>query len=1337
LPLLFYTLGVMFFVSTAGWGQSAFIPLKIDYTGALSGFFHIDDPDPALYTKPVATFLDRRKTTAARLLVGMGDNFGPEFRASIQPLSDASNPACSMPLSPEALGKPASQVYPRYLYKNENRVPVRAECDNVVRFLMNAGYRAVVPGRDDFLYTSTWLRGIALGLQVASREIGEPSHAAIHNHDHMLEMLAANLRVTWERERDAPEIPRGACGLFFEPDLFKKETTCTGGAASTTTAMSWVDWMDLTLDKGSGVAAAIQFRTEYSKVPEEKGWLMKSSSEKQTLLHGTIMLRMKLMMDQAGQMRSMVAGIDFESIPPPLAGSLKRISRALTVLSSERGYRLPARNDLNGRLMLESDTPNVPDAQGHGREQQPRQSGADAGKTLGSELRDHCGSSDARNDGVFGQDFCTFGQALAEAFGDISRDDLLLDRDALQAGERQMLRTIAKEQKEIGFTVAREDGHNTLLIGLMGQRTMRAISLTNLQLCTKPMLHSETPAADSLGGCWTHPEGSRPGYGRLVGTVTMLDPLHTLLAVLRGAMLTESFDSIVVMAQMPHTEAEDLAAHLLIQVNHLEQMQQMGALKPIVILGAAQQDHMTPSLQVQYDGRKMIPVLTPRPAFNTDDDTLVTPDSTATLTTGSRTASTTKSNPSTGDKLENILNEDTVRYRSDHTTMGLLLQELQKLKFATAGQELLDNRGAPLPADKCDSALDPAQQNRCEAAVKQFLLRRLQLVSNADVVILERRDFFLGQLPAGYDDYQVCPQTPAEAYDSCALRVALDRVMRKENRSERVMMPGKDLTAMMKTAEQVSMEDNSLAPKDVSQQWLTTFGIVQPVSKNLTDVEARSNSFSVPQDGACIGPKGSAEGSTYCVNGQPIVADAAYWVTTSARLANDDVVYQVMKSLAPDYHQVVEDFITGEIAATLWPTTIVRAPATIAAAEAKQQMRPMWHLDVGKVVVSFAARRPEGGNSYVAANFQGSTDSQASAASQQQMAFESLIRFSYELPTHLILWNQSLPVSFGVQSDTEYDREVTGNLRGKPVNPVYSLNSFSAGGFLQMRLPTWRGPHGKWQYTYGKSLPQILLVLSPRQYQQQITANSIFLPYSESSNPNELTVNAPRVTSFVDKIGLRAEANGGSSWWNFDQGSYAEIGYEIGKQNNVLAGISLASETNAPPPCLSSSSTPIPTCFSGYKSTYNFMIDQSTVLTAPVMTSNLRVTGSYWDIHLQKGLSKTAGKTRRGINLTLDTTGNWYTPKTAGRALSTQPQYAFPVALALNVPVFRNLSFSPTYTVFFYASQVTGQGLVDNTYSISVRWYFARDSAVPPRRQLYFQGPTSADQTQSAKTGSR
>jgi len=159
---------------------------------------------------------------------------------------------------------------------------------------------------------------------------------------------------------------------------------------------------------------------------------------------------------------------------------------------------------------------------------------------LGTELHEHCGQGDTANHELFEQDFCTFGQALAAAFGDISRDNLLLDSDAMQAGERQVLRSIANEQKGIGYTGAREDGRETLLIGLMGQRTMRAIALTNLELCTKLMPRSDKPAADSLRACRTDPEGAKAGYGRLAGTVTMFDPLHTLLVVLRGAMLTDT-----------------------------------------------------------------------------------------------------------------------------------------------------------------------------------------------------------------------------------------------------------------------------------------------------------------------------------------------------------------------------------------------------------------------------------------------------------------------------------------------------------------------------------------------------------------------------------------------------------------------------------------------------------------------------------------------------------------------------------------------------------------------------------------------------------------------------
>jgi hypothetical protein len=70
---------------------------------------------------------------------------------------------------------------------------------------------------------------------------------------------------------------------------------------------------------------------------------------------------------------------------------------------------------------------------------------------------------------------------------------------------------------------------------------------------------------------------------------------------------------------------------------------------------------------------------------------------------------------------------------------------------------------------------------------------------------------------------------------------------------------------------------------------------------------------------------------------------------------------------------------------------------------------------------------------------------------------------------------------------------------------------------------------------------------------------------------------------------------------------------------------------------------------------------------------------------------------------------------------------------SINFPVFRNLSLSPTFTRFWYASQVTGQKIGINTFSIAAKWYFARDASVPVWKQLEFKGPASADQTSIAK----
>ena len=133
---------------------------EIDYTGSLYGYYRMEFNEPDQnHLPPVTSFLAFRKKDPTTLLLGMGDNFGPEFGAAIQlenlNTPDPSKGGCNLP---QTVDPDTKETRPESLYKNDDRVAPRANCDNVLNFLMHAGFRAVVPGSQDFMYTAKWLR---------------------------------------------------------------------------------------------------------------------------------------------------------------------------------------------------------------------------------------------------------------------------------------------------------------------------------------------------------------------------------------------------------------------------------------------------------------------------------------------------------------------------------------------------------------------------------------------------------------------------------------------------------------------------------------------------------------------------------------------------------------------------------------------------------------------------------------------------------------------------------------------------------------------------------------------------------------------------------------------------------------------------------------------------------------------------------------------------------------------------------------------------------------------------------------------------------------------------
>jgi hypothetical protein len=292
------------------------------------------------------------------------------------------------------------------------------------------------------------------------------------------------------------------------------------------------------------------------------------------------------------------------------------------------------------------------------------------------------------------------------------------------------------------------------------------------------------------------------------------------------------------------------------------------------------------------------------------------------------------------------------------------------------------------------------------------------------------------------------------------------------------MMSGKDLASIMQVASEQSDQEQNLLPRDTSQEWLVTYGIVTGKSSVLTRMTARSDEFSVPQNPACKDAgeeeKPSAGGKTmYCVNGLPLQADHAYWVTTSDHLAEDKVVYSAMSGQPLDYVRKGDEFLTSTIASMVsqasqkapnadpkrsvevssgeadnqkTPVEVSsreagnhKTPKTVLDAEINHQDRRIFDLEFAKVVAGYSFRQPQGGDAFVSSNFQGATDSRASATYSSELDVEGQTR---------MLWKGSR-YSPGIQSNLQYDRSAQGNLSGNPVNGSYPLNSFTVGGFLQ------------------------------------------------------------------------------------------------------------------------------------------------------------------------------------------------------------------------------------------------------------------------------------------------
>lgn len=1374
--------------------------LDIDYTGSLMGYYRMEygeDPNnPVL--PPVQSFLKTRTANSKTLLLGMGDNFGPEFGASLQ--LDGAAPCDQAPKeTPSGEGRPES------LYKDDDRVPNEAQCDNVLNFFMHAGFRAVVPGSQDFMYTARWLREAALLVSqvshsdpktapaqvaisaecknvipgqskqeevdtcaheklVQQRKVDAPAEKRlINNSENQLYMLAANLRISMKSKNAAEDATsgnsggdsaagantgNGPCPLLFSKNPFAEGTFRCQSAEPA--PFDWLNRLDrlstsnttLTamreLATGASLSGAGRAATRNALVSDEVAILQAAWGSPQAWASEDDAKKYKLP-EFRGKFGS---GTRASGSPDLNQDSMASVQDGLSKLPACPNGKF----DENASFADPIDKANAQDLCIYAARMQ------EILKTTGEALIDPGKPNPAP---------CAVDQPVGQPKpAPTVGACFLLTEAARLAAIRGLLRTIALEEKDVGYTVADSgDGGKVLIVGVIGVDTMKAVSETNLELCIagKPGQTAKDKSGNSQQEFDTC--GDRRKAGKSSGSaqdVLVADPVEATETLVRGAALLEDkpFERVVVMAQMPHTEAEILSERVWAQLKLAKATEQVD-----VVLSEVESGYGTPRLSLNYKEQSKNSTQAAHPPA------VVTPDTSYSSETGSYPGAVSLLTLSTASGKEfSLANQRDANFQipsvsQSENTISLLYELVEGLKNKSTPQPNLSSTVQATSSALTTLELDPEFKQKAEFALLRDLQKSLK-TGKPDLVLLQSRDVELDAIGKGFTDYSMCDgektdptkngRTPEQNYELCELRSALDRIFWKGDYLEFVAVTGKDLENMLALSESTEAEQAQLAEAGPTGQWLISFGIVQSTLSNLTEVSQNDEPLWIPVDPHCKGAQGPK--STYCVDGTPIREDSYYWLLTTDQLAQDKAIYGTLQALPSDMHKVTETFVSNplshflqdnlniapasqpSLALALYeqPDTKKPVETVIGANNVQFQQRDLYQIDFAKVIASFSSREAVGGNQYVSL-FQGVSDARATAPNQQSLDLEMASRVLLNLAGSEAGKSWPPPLSIGEQSAFSYDRAVIGNLTGKPINATYPLNNLTEGAFLQVRLG-----RAVDKVPSVQTLPRSLLVLTPHQYQLGIDTPYLFLTYSTGQVPTgELTVQLPRISAWTDRAGFREEFGTSHSKvvarYLPMVGSYIETGMEFGIQSGNLSALTLQTGSKQKT-CPFLPNVTLQTCFGnasyGSPGIVLTLNDTTTVVGRPAVET-LHTPGYYWDLHLQYHVY---GKEKSQINVVTDSQGDYYFGRPPAAELPTQTEYAMPLNVSLVLPSLGNLSFAPTYSGFFFKPQLSNQNLVINTFSISARWYFARDARVPVPKQAPLPGPASANQTVTGKS---
>ena len=648
------------------------------------------------------------------------------------------------------------------------------------------------------------------------------------------------------------------------------------------------------------------------------------------------------------------------------------------------------------------------------------------------------------------------------------------------------------------------------------------------------------------------------------------------------------------------------------------------------------------------------------------------------------------------------------------------------------------------------------EQQKTDTAFEFCALRSLQLAAKANVAMLQRRDFYFPNVLKQDDDSErpVCASTIP---DECLNAIMFARFLWKDDTPALVNLTGAQMKNALSQSKTLHQNDQRSEVKDVEKEWLVITGVTKPENAAAPGaVAALTDVNDVPPDKLCrddaadetsklakMGPPatqgktdGTKDSSTYCINGAPIDDAQLYKVITSQALAGNEQVYPGISKLPPGRPALDDD----DIVATLFGPTIGRAiqkewPVAVTGCapnclessstlEKRQQQRRLFHLTVQNAEISYSPYTPNLSDVNLLNTFGGVTDSRASSPSSQSVVATDNLRALEE--GHLLDW--------GMLETLDFNFTQTGNQQGGYPTLSFATNSFIIGPLAQVHLGDDYFGH-PW-----KGIPNLKLTISPVLYQLQPRGNVFAFNFDNSfANliPNQARFVAKRQWGLVNRIGLRHEFNDGGPH-KPDKGSYYEFVLERNTYSNVLYELDFANSGGVTTFCpFAPNSTYTQSVKAAQKGAKTTIVVPDTQIN-PHYT-NLHTSGLYFDSILSKQLLRLKLPTNQSLSILFQGKGDYAFRHSYDDQYTTQAYYAFTSSIGLQIPIYGNLSFVPSYGAFFYENFNQFHSLIAKTATIDLRWTFDHHDPVRwPSDISYTTPPASAAgaSTASSNTGS-